>query len=53
MQAISKRLLAVCRLYRSRLFRIELRFMPQHLRVVFMSSCAVVWGGYISYVVHR
>eukprot|EP00438_Fugacium_kawagutii_P001903 Skav218210 [mRNA] locus=scaffold1375:4041:11073:- [translate_table: standard] len=30
-----------------------LRFMPQHLRVVFMSSCAVVWGGYISYVVHR
>ena len=27
--------------------------MPQHLRVVFMSTCAVVWGGYISYVVHR
>ena len=31
----------------------RLRFMPQHLRVVFMSTCAVVWGGYISYVVHR
>ncbi|CAE7242854.1 Mpv17-like protein 2 [Symbiodinium microadriaticum] len=28
-------------------------FMPLHLRVVFMSSCSVVWGAYITYVVHR
>lgn len=32
---------------------VNFMFMPQHLRVVFMSTCAVVWGGYISYVVHR
>ncbi|CAE7197221.1 MPV17 [Symbiodinium natans] len=28
-------------------------FMPNHLRVVFMSCCAVCWGAYITYVVHR
>ncbi|CAK9035803.1 unnamed protein product [Durusdinium trenchii] len=32
---------------------VNFMFMPQHLRVVFMSTCAVIWGGYISYVVHR
>mmetsp|Transcript_29658 Transcript_29658/g.44350 ORF Transcript_29658/g.44350 Transcript_29658/m.44350 type:complete len:161 (-) Transcript_29658:137-619(-) len=28
-------------------------FVPMHFRVLFMSSCAVAWGAYISYVVHR
>eukprot|EP00446_Apocalathium_sp_SHHI-4_P012320 CAMPEP_0177215530 /NCGR_PEP_ID=MMETSP0367-20130122/34270_1 /TAXON_ID=447022 ORGANISM="Scrippsiella hangoei-like, Strain SHHI-4" /NCGR_SAMPLE_ID=MMETSP0367 /ASSEMBLY_ACC=CAM_ASM_000362 /LENGTH=186 /DNA_ID=CAMNT_0018664979 /DNA_START=58 /DNA_END=618 /DNA_ORIENTATION=- len=28
-------------------------FVPTHLRILFMSSCSVVWGAYISFVVHR
>ncbi|CAJ1455536.1 unnamed protein product [Effrenium voratum] len=28
-------------------------FVPKHFRVLFMSSCAVLWGGYISFVAHR
>mmetsp|Transcript_50987 Transcript_50987/g.95435 ORF Transcript_50987/g.95435 Transcript_50987/m.95435 type:complete len:182 (-) Transcript_50987:253-798(-) len=32
---------------------VNFMFMPQHFRVLFMSSCAVVWGAYVSYVVHR
>lgn len=28
-------------------------FVPEHLRILWVSSCAVLWGGFVSFVAHR
>lgn len=32
---------------------LNFRYLPLSLRIVFMSSCSVCWGGYLSFVTHR
>ena len=27
--------------------------VPDHLRILFVSSCSVIWGGFVSYVAHK